>query len=254
MTDDKGFRMELFDMHCHLDFAGNREELARCGDADGIGFLSMTVTPDGYGRAVRELSPFSNVWVALGLHPWWVNDARRVAEDVASFTRSVEDVPYIGEIGLDFGKRHAGTRDVQLEAFDRIIQACGTGGKVISLHAVEAAGTVLDVLELHACTKVNSCVFHWFSGSSDDLQRAVGMGCYFSISRKMLRSKRGRAYAKAIPVDRLLLETDEPSEPTSIHPYPALESDLRGALAELEHIRGTGLARRIAQTSGKLIG
>lgn len=246
--------MKLFDMHCHLDFAENREELARCGDADGIGFLSMTVTPDGYERASRELSPFTNVWVALGLHPWWVTDGQRIAEDIASFTQSVEDAPYIGEIGLDFGKRHVGTRDVQLEAFDRIVQACGAGGKVISLHAVEAGGAVLDILQRHDCAKVNSCIFHWFSGSSDDLQRAVRMGCYFSVSRKMLKSRRGRAYAKAIPVDRLLLETDEPSEPTLQYAYPALKSDLQGALVELEHIRDTGLAQRIAQTSRELIG
>ena len=58
-------------------------------------------------------------------------------------------------------------------------------------------------------------IFHWFSGSSAQLKRARDLGCFFSVNAFMLQTKRGREYAKAIPLDRLLIETDLPEE-TSI--------------------------------------
>ncbi|MDY4918176.1 MAG: TatD family hydrolase, partial [Collinsella sp.] len=89
-------------------------------------------------------------------------------------------------------------------------------GRVISIHAVRSAGTVLDVLESHGLLIPNSdspaIIFHWFSGTSDELVRARNVGCYFSVNERMLASKRGREYARQIPLDRLLLETDAPAE------------------------------------------
>ena len=55
-------------------------------------------------------------------------------------------------------------------------------------------------------------IFHWFSGTSDELVRARDADCYFSVNERMLASKRGREYARQIPLDRLLLETDAPAE------------------------------------------
>ena len=56
-------------------------------------------------------------------------------------------------------------------------------------------------------------IFHWFSGTSDEFVRARIAGCYFSVNERMLATKRGREYARQIPLDRLLLETDAPAEP-----------------------------------------
>ena len=92
-------------------------------------------------------------------------------------------------------------------------------GRVISIHAVRSAGTVLDVFESHGLLIQNPdspvIIFHWFSGTSDELVRARNAGCYFSVNERMLASKRGREYARQIPLDRLLLETDAPGEPNT---------------------------------------
>ena len=90
---------------------------------------------------------------------------------------------------------------------------------MISIHAVRSAGAVLDVLESHGLLIPNSdspaIIFHWFSGTSDELARARNAGCSFSVNERMLASKRGREYARQIPLDRLLLETDAPAEPNT---------------------------------------
>lgn len=128
----------------------------------------------------------------------------------------------IGEVGLDFSARFAGSEPLQVQAFDRLCDALAQHpltGRVISIHAVRSAGIVLDVLESHGLLIPNSdspvIIFHWFSGTSDELVRARNAGCYFSVNERMLASKRGREYTRQIPLDRLLLETDAPAEPNT---------------------------------------
>lgn len=245
----------LFDLHCHLDFDPDTRAAAQVLAELCIGAFSTTVTPEGYERARGLLEPFGNVRVGLGLHPWWIADGRLGPQDVALFERLAKDERFIGEVGLDFGRDRAATRDMQVAAFERVARACASGGKVLSIHAVKAAGEALDVLERAGALVGNACIFHWFSGASDELQRAVRAGCFFSINPRMLASKRGRAYAQAVPAERLLLETDAPSQAGERYDAPAEAARLAAMLEALADLRRTprdDLAARIARTSRQL--
>ncbi len=245
---------ELFDLHCHLDFAQNARSLAEGLAALRIGCLSVTMDPSSYEAAGRLLSSCPGVRVGLGLHPWRIADGSCGEEDVASFERLASEAPFVGEVGLDFSGGRESSRAAQMEAFDRIARACAAhGGKTISIHAVRSAGAVLDVLERHGCAVACACVFHWFSGTSDELRRAVRLGCYFSAGERMLSTKRGRAYARAVPIDRLVLETDAPPEPVAFYPAVSVERSLSAALARLEAERGDGLGAVVANTSRALL-
>ena len=251
--------MRLFDLHCHVDFAPNAASLAVGLDELGVSALSATVTPEGYERAVQELAACGNVRVGLGLHPWWGagSETGDGGEALESFERLVGSARFIGEIGLDFGARHVASRDAQERAFDRVVSACvKRGDKVLTLHAVRAAGAVLDALERHRATEGNACVFHWFSGSSGDLQRAIRLGCFFSVGPRMLATKRGRAYARGLPRERLLLETDEPSSPGASLEAGVWRGLLERTLADLAGLRdesAADLGMRIAATSASLL-
>ena len=118
--------------------------------------------------------------------------------------------------------RFAGSEPLQIQALNRLCDALvqhPLTGRVISIHAVRSAGAVLDVLESHGLLIPNpdspAIIFHWFSGTSDELTRARNAGCYFSVNERMLATKRCREYARQIPLDRLLLETDAPAEPNT---------------------------------------
>lgn len=245
--------MTLFDMHCHLDFMDDAVKAATRAEALGIGCYSVTVTPGDFERTSQSLARRTNVRVGLGLHPWWIADGRCREAEIARFEELARETRFIGEVGLDFGKRCAGTEGVQASAFDRVVAACSHGGKVLSLHAVNAADAVLDALERNSCFDDNACVFHWFSGTSDQLQRAIAAGCYFSIGLRMLATKRGREYAKVVPASKLLLETDAPPEPDSGASYDELAEQLRETLEQIELLRGRPLADRVAQTSRELL-
>jgi TatD DNase family protein len=246
--------VELFDMHCHLDFLEDPRSFAAAAAVRGMGFFAATVTPQGFLATRDALVQAPNVCLGVGLHPWWVHDGRCAQSDAELVARLVQDVRFVGEVGLDFGKRCASSRESQIAAFKRIAQACADeGGKVITVHAVRSADTALDVLEQTGCLLRNQVIFHWYSDSNEALWRAVRAGCFFSVNMRMLSTRRGREYARVLPADRLLLETDLPPENEPGFPLDTWEADLREALSALDAIRGAEMALQVAQTSRALL-
>lgn len=242
----------VFDAHCHLDFTRNGRDLAEAAGQAGVVAFSATVTPAGYERARLLFASCPAVRTGLGLHPWWVADGSCGEEEISRFEELAPAERFIGEIGLDFGRARARTRAEQTAAFERAVRAGITGGKVVTLHAVNAADEVLDVLERADATRDNACILHWFSGSNDALLRAVRLGCLFSVNPRMLATKRGRAYARAIPADRLLVETDWPSAPSGDLAFSEWEGLLRATVRTLEELRGEDMAGRLSRTAASL--
>lgn len=251
----------LIDTHCHLDFAGNAAELAAAYAACG-GALSGTCDPRDFDRVCAMLAPYApRVRVGLGLHPWWVADGTCGEGEVALFERLAPVAPLISEVGLDFQPRRADTRDAQIEAFERVCAAAARPSaefprRIMSIHSSAAATCVLDVLERTGCLDVCICIFHWFSGSQEELTRAIDAGCLFSVNERMFKTKRGRAYARAIPEGRLLIETDFPGKPgttaLAVDVVPRLERTML-LLAEARGADERSLAANIADASERLL-
>ncbi|MCI7746586.1 MAG: TatD family hydrolase [Collinsella sp.] len=209
----------LIDAHCHLDLMAYPNAVADETAAIGLGVFDCGVDPRDFAAAKKRASRYPNIIAGVGLHPWWLADGRCGPAEVNLLCKVAAQERYIGEVGLDFSARFAGSEPLQIQALDRLCDAlvqCPLAGRVISIHAVRSAGAVLDVLESHGLLIPNpdspAIIFHWFSGTSDELVRARNVGCYFSVNERMLASKRGREYARQIPLDRLLLETDSPAE------------------------------------------
>ncbi|SDC30275.1 TatD family hydrolase [Parafannyhessea umbonata] len=255
--------MRLFDAHCHLDFMSNMEEVARDAAADGLHVLATTVTPQGYLRTRDALAGLPNVSVAVGAHPWWVADGRLSTADVEAAADLAGTTRLVGEVGMDFSPKHVpeGSKDVQRAAFRRICAAAAAGSDparptVMSIHSVRSAAEVLDVLRTTGCLERCRCVFHWFSGSSDELHAAVVAGCWFSVNPMMLRTRRGREYARQVPLRRLLTETDLP--PGEDVPFSAaqIEAALQECLAGIAEARGCdaeGLAQAVCDNAERLL-
>lgn len=251
----------LIDTHCHLDFAGNAAELAAAYAACG-GALSGTCDPRDFDRVRSKLAPYApRVRVGLGLHPWWVADGTCGEGEVALFERLAPTAPLISEVGLDFQPRRADTRDAQIEALERVCAAAARPSaefprRIMSIHSSAAAACVLDVLERTGCLDACICIFHWFSGSQEELTRAIDVGCLFSVNERMLKTKRGRAYARAIPEGRLLIETDFPGKPGTTALAVDVAPRLERTMSLLAAARGDderSLASAIAAASKRFL-
>ena len=250
----------LVDTHCHLDRMTNAGEAAARALELGIAVLCTTVEPDDAQGAQAAFAGYPNVRVAVGLHPWWVADGAEGERQGARAAEMAASWDLVGEVGLDLSPAHAGTRNAQLSAFDRIVSACAghpREGRVLSIHAVRSADIALDILERYDMAGGATCIFHWFSGTSADFDRLRRLGCHISVNERMLASKRGREYARQMPLDRLHLETDAPPRLDEAYPAEELERSLSRSLDALARIRGAEreeLAAHIAQTSSRLLG
>jgi TatD DNase family protein len=78
----------------------------------------------------------------------------------------------------------------------------------MTIHSRGAANEVLDALEQHPGAGIS--VLHWFSGNRKQLDRAVALGCWFSVGPAMVRGIKGRQLLAAMPRNRVLTETDGP--------------------------------------------
>ena len=282
----------LHDMHCHLDFMANGEEVAAAARTQGTLLFANTVTPEGYQAARDRFCCFDNVIVGFGMHPWWAANARagedaprqaksqraehrrlvegakaaRAASRAASSaeTKSRCDAmlemlhalgpAVIGEVGLDFGWRHLASQNEQLALFTTIVRwATAQGDKLISLHSIKAARETLDVLEREGALDSCRCIFHWFSGPSDLLKRAIDAGCFFSCGPRMLATGKGREYVKAIPASQLLLETDAPPAQGDSYSYASLRTELESAAASITAIKGEAAIEAITRTAERLL-
>ena len=230
--------------------------------AIGLGVFDCGVDPRDFAAAKKRASRYPNIIAGVGLHPWWLADGRCGAAEVDLLCELASREHFIGEVGLDFSARFAGSEPLQIQALDRLCETLAQhplAGRVISIHAVRSAGTVLDVLESHGLLIPNPdspfIIFHWFSGTSDELVRARNAGCYFSVNERMLATKRGREYTRQIPLDRLLLETDAPTEPqadtsaqqliTSLKSVSRHISELKNCAAESAESIALGNSRSI---------
>lgn len=199
----------LLDTHFHLDFLPTdaRGSFVRELAQHDIGVIAQTLLPSDF---MSEL-PNSPAPLALGFHPWEATSASLVDAELATFTQALPHTQLIGEIGLDFSPRRleSAPKELQLHALRGLLAALSGQRYVLSIHAVQSADAVIaELAQLDAANLVP--IFHWFSGTSDELTAIRKMGCYISVNQKMLDSKKGRAYLRQYPSDHILLETDLP--------------------------------------------
>lgn len=219
-----------FDAHAHLSFAPQPEAFGAWVADTFAGAFSTTVSPSDHLRASELFAPWPSIKVGLGAHPWWVSQGRITSDQREQLPALAREARFIGEVGLDFGRNGmAGsifatqdeTKAAQLDLLRTVLASCAQDreqSRIFSFHAVRGADVIMDLLAELDLLKGNTAIFHWFSGSNAQLVRARDLGCCFSVNAFMLNTKRGREYAKAIPANRLLVETDLPEEPQDQQP------------------------------------
>ena len=144
--------LQLFDAHCHLDLMSHPNAVADEATTLDLVLFDCGVDPRDFAAAKKRASRYLNIIAGAGLHPWWLADGRCGPAEVNLLCEVADQERYIGEIGLDFSARFAGSEPLQIQALDRLCDALvqhPLAGRVISIHAVRSAGTVLDVLGSH---------------------------------------------------------------------------------------------------------
>lgn len=222
----------IFDTHCHL----NSEELYNRLDevldaAYKVGvdkFLVIGWDKASSLLAVEMAHKYKNIYAAIGFHPTDIDGVSD--EDYNEVMSHVEDpkVVAIGEIGLDYHwVKDIEQRNKQKEWFIKQIDFANLHKKPISIHNREAFEDCLKILKEHK--PLYGGVMHCYSGSVELLKDVLDLGLYIGLDGPLTftNAKTPKEVCEAVPLDRLLVETDSPY----LSPHP-----LRGTVNEPKNI------------------
>jgi TatD DNase family protein len=223
------------DSHCHLQYlkGGPDAAMARARDA-GVEWLVCVGTDLESSRQAVELATrHPDVRATVGLHP---HDAEW---DALAELAAHEQVVAVGECGFDLHYEHS-PRAAQETAFRAQIALAHTLDRALVIHSREAWDDTFRVLGDEGPS--DRTVFHCFTGGPDEARAALGLGARLSFSGivSFPAAADVRAAAAAVPLDRLLVETDAPylapvphrgreNEPALV---PAVGAALADALGE----------------------
>ena len=158
----------------------------------------MTRTLDEADIATRRNDGMA-IW-GVGCHPGLKR--AQDAFDTQVFQNLLTRTAFAGELGLDGRSRVP--MDQQAETLCAAFDILHRTPRLTSLHSYAATGQLLELLEAGSPPGV---ILHWWLGDAQQTQRAVELGCFFSVNASSVRRKDVLA---EIPRDRLLTETDHP--------------------------------------------
>ena len=201
-----------FDSHAHLDdrrFGDDRDEILRDLKNHGVTRI-MNIGCDlaSSERSIALAESYDFVYAAVGSHP---DDADHVNGKLLDRYRQMASHPKvraIGEIGLDYHYEDV-PRAQQIIAFEEQIELAEALDLPVIVHMREATEDAMSIVKRHP----DLCgVFHCFSGSSDLARWLVDRGWYLGFTGVVTfkNARRALEAVEAIPVDRILIETDCP--------------------------------------------
>lgn len=257
------------DTHAHLDmrrFDDDREAaIERARQAHVAAIVTVGIDLESCRRAVRLAAEHDLVHAAVGLHPQCAGELDGAALATLRELARQPKVVAVGEIGLDY-YRDVWPRGVQQRAFEAQLAWAGKLGKPVVIHDRDAHGEIVHTLEKWAAEMQDSPlagrlgVLHTFSGDLSMAEEVIGLGFYISISGPVTyqNEKRLPEIVRAVPLDRLMLETDCPFLPP--HPLrgqrnePAYVPLIAEKVAELRGIPASLLAEATTANARRLFG
>jgi len=219
--------IHLIDTHCHLNFHSydeDRDAVIERANAAGVRTIIIPGIDPATSREALDLAKqHSGIYAAVGVHPNDTVDFNNATlTDIAQLAHQAKVIA-IGEIGLDYYWDKSPKSQQQM-AFEQQLTLATQRELPVIIHNREASEDTVRTLEqwvqsLPDSLKTRPGVMHSFSGTQDIAERALAIGFYLGFTGPITFNKADelRAVAAAVPLDRILVETDGPF--LTPHPY-----------------------------------
>lgn len=200
----------IFDAHAHYDdkwFDEDRDELLSSMKESGVSYiLCAAVDIPSAETLLSYAKRYDHFYACVGVHPENLEGLQEDYLDQISALLQDEKAVAIGEIGLDYHWEIE--REAQHRVFEDQLKLSKELGVPVVIHDREAHGDVMDYLRRYR----PKGLLHCYSGSVEMLKEVMKLGLYISLGGTVT-FKNARVpveVAAAVPIDRLLLETDAP--------------------------------------------
>jgi TatD DNase family protein len=214
-TIDNFIRAGLVDSHCHLDFPELSEDLESVvGRAQAAGISCMVTICTRVRQHARVLGVaerFPQVYCSVGTHPHYAHEELDISvEELIAHTRHPKVIG-IGEVGLDYHYQNS-PRDAQQRGLRNHISAARQTGLPLIIHSRDADADMVAILTEESDQGSFPGVLHCYTGGPDLARHAIALGLFVSFTGILTFKKSDalRTIASALPLDRILIETDAP--------------------------------------------
>ena len=206
----------IFETHAHYDddrFEEDRHEILMGLPEAGVGIvINSGASVESTKDTVELAKKYNHVYAAVGVHP---SEIAELDEDFMEWMKqqaSWEKTVAIGEIGLDYyWDKEPEVQEKQRYWFGRQIELARETGLPIIVHSRDAAADTMQVMKEHHAEEIPG-VIHCYSYSKEMALEFIKMGYYIGVGGVVTfkNAKKLIETVEAIPLERILLETDCP--------------------------------------------
>lgn len=203
----------LFDTHAHFDdrqFDKDRDEVLKSLKSFGVSnIVNIGADMKGSEKSIELAEKYDFVYATVGIHPSETGDMTDTDIDKLRSLAKHPKVRAIGEIGLDYHYDDNAPADVQKKWFIRQLELAKELDMPVVIHDRESKGECLEILKNQ---KISNGVFHCYSGSAETAREILKLGMMISFTGVLTFKNARRAVeaCAAVPLDRLMIETDCP--------------------------------------------
>ncbi|MFX1513252.1 MAG: TatD family hydrolase [Promethearchaeota archaeon] len=207
--------LHLVDAHCYLPIKYFTKEweinLMKWEQTGLSAIIGVSTTVKECERILNLAHDSSIIIPAVGLHPWKIKkpiDRYNVYSYFDQLISEHPEIQIIGEVGLDFYNiRQRERYPFQRDTFSLFCSLSKQHNLQMIIHSPGAEMEILLGLKQYGIPG-DRCVFHWFSGDPDELQKIIDYGCFFSITLAVAYSERHQYAAVNAPKNKILTESD----------------------------------------------
>lgn len=233
----------LIDTHCHLYLKGLDSDLpgviSRAKEAGVARFICPGIDLETSRTALTLAETNASVYAAAGWHPHDAKDVPTGYLKELEMLLSSQKMVAVGEIGLDYYWDNS-PRDTQQMVFREQILLAQSLGLPIIVHNRDASEDVLRILQE---TNMSEGVAHCYSGDIETALAFIELGFYISFAGNLTFKNSGLSdVAKALPLEKILLETDAPFlSPAPFRGKPNEPARLSHTALKLAEVTGNSL-------------
>ena len=246
--------MRLVDSHCHIHdteyYQENREEVYKRAVDAGVAMICVGTSLQDSQDAVNFANTHDDTWAVVGIHPHEASGGVDGVEDLLK--HSNKKLVGIGEVGLDYFYTNSPKPD-QIIVLEQHLQWAVDYNLPISFHVREAFDDFWPIFDnFHGLNGV----LHSFTDSVENLEKALSRGLSIGVNGIATFAKNRTDVYKAIPLEKMCLETDAPFLTPAPHRgkvnEPALLTHVAGYVANLQSINLSELSQATTRCANEI--
>lgn len=242
----------LIDSHTHLVEVANPKQVLQNARQKGVEWIVCNgVGFDSNQKNQVLCKSINGLWPCFGLHP-----KESLEQTPTKNQRTIDWIQHefennascgLGETGVDFLVAKTPTQQqTQLEWFEKQLDLANQFSKCVTIHARSALKIALQTVQKK---QTESCLFHWFDGTPDQLHTICDNGFLVSVGPAVLSQTKIQHVAQRVALENLVLETDCPVQFNQTPSEPAWIPLVAQKIAEIKQMPIEEIARQTTRNA-----